>query len=126
MKGETLLFNLTRRQQEIMERIVAGQVERDVATKLGLSPHTVHHHVRKIYAKLGLKNRAEAVKKWLEAKPTARPSAALRHCPQCGCHLASAGSPPPSLAMNAMVTSPIIAVASWSPSASRNQSNGMA
>ena len=98
IKGETLPYNLTRRQHEIMERIVTGQTERAVAEQLGLSYHTIHQHVRKAYEKLGLNNRVEAVKKWLEQRngamrtveplspPVVPPS--IRYCPGCGCHLA--------------------------------------
>lgn len=96
--GENLPGGLTRRQQEIMERIVTGQTERAVAEQLGLSYHTIHQHVRIAYKKLGLKNRVEAVTKFLEQKNglmrTTQPEIqsltvpSMRYCPGCGRHLA--------------------------------------
>ena len=91
-EGENLPYGLTRRQQDIMERIVTGQTEREVAKQLGLSYHTIHEHVRKAYAKLGLKNRVEAVNRFLgEQSRTVEPEAApvVSYCPGCGCHLAA-------------------------------------
>ena len=94
VKGERLPYNLTRRQHDIMERIVTGQTERAVAKQLGLSYHTIHQHVRAIYKKLGLKNRVEAVNKFLgEQNALSRtmepvPAPVVSYCPGCGCHLA--------------------------------------
>ena len=122
---EALRLGLSCRQQEIMELIVAGKTKNDAAAELGLSIHTVHQHVRTIYAKLGLKNRVEAVKKWLEEKRPARQSAAIRYCPGCGCHLASLVSRPSPLAANAMAASLINPAASWSPLANRNRPNAI-
>lgn len=94
VKGERLPYNLTWRQHDIMERIVTGQTERAVAKQLGLSYHTIHQHVRNAYAKLGLKNRVEAVTKFLgEQNLPSRtvetvPAPVVSYCPGCGCHLA--------------------------------------
>jgi DNA-binding CsgD family transcriptional regulator len=107
MAGEPLLCNLTRRQQQILERIAAGKREREVAAELSLSPHTVHHHVRTIYTKLGLKNRAEAVQKWMsETNRASRPAAPMpaqrpHFCPNCGCHLTAMLPPPLPFIANA-------------------------
>ena len=93
-EGEKMPYGLTRRQYEIMERIVTGQTERAVAEQLGLSYHTIHEHVRKAYAKLGLKNRVAAVNRFLgEQNALSRtvepvPAPVVSYCPGCGCHLA--------------------------------------
>jgi DNA-binding CsgD family transcriptional regulator len=93
LNGQRPAFNLTSRQDEIMEQICLGITEAGIAKKLGLSSHTVHQHVRDIYKKLGLHNRAEAVRKWLGKKSRnsrrhkMASARSLPFCPNCGCHL---------------------------------------
>jgi DNA-binding CsgD family transcriptional regulator len=96
VNGETQPYGLTVRQREIMEQLVAGKVEREVAVVLGLSYHTVHTHVRKAYEKLDVSSRAQATAKWLGQRPVVNPPltqnrllTAIRYCPDCGCHLAA-------------------------------------
>jgi ATP/maltotriose-dependent transcriptional regulator MalT len=43
--------------------IAAGATNREIAQRLYLSPHTVKEHTSAIYRKLGVRNRAEAVKR---------------------------------------------------------------
>ena len=99
LNGHSPCFNLTARQNQIMELICAGKTERGAAEELGLSYHTAHTHVRVIYQKLGLHSRLEAVKKWMENKSRTRrlsepmPARSLQFCPSCGCHLAARVSP---------------------------------
>lgn len=52
---------LTKREQQVLQAISRGYSNREVATLLGLSEATVPVHVRNIYRKLEVKNRAEAV-----------------------------------------------------------------
>ena len=52
---------LTRREQEVLRLLGEGLSNRDIATRLYISPKTAEHHVSRIYGKLGLENRAEAV-----------------------------------------------------------------
>ena len=42
--------------------IGAGSTNAEIAERLFLSPHTVKDHTSSIYRKLGVRNRAEAVK----------------------------------------------------------------
>jgi DNA-binding CsgD family transcriptional regulator len=51
---------LTRRQRDVLELIVAGHSDSDIATKLCISPRTVAHHVEAILTKLGVNNRTQA------------------------------------------------------------------
>ena len=64
-----LPFELTRgfskRMIETLQLLLAGDSEKEVATKLGLSPHTVHIHVKKLYKRLDVSSRAELMAKCL-------------------------------------------------------------
>ena len=53
--------HLTPRELDVLERLVAGGTNRDVADALGMAPKTVMHHTVAIYRKLGVRGRAEAV-----------------------------------------------------------------
>ena len=52
---------LTQRQLEILQSLVRGLTNQDMATQFGISLDGVKQHVRGICAKLGAANRAEAV-----------------------------------------------------------------
>ena len=53
--------DLTPRQSEILESMVKGLTDRDIAQQLGLSPESVSEHVGAIRQKIGAANRTEAV-----------------------------------------------------------------
>jgi two-component system response regulator DesR len=59
---ETSGANLTEREREVVAHIAQGQTNAEIAKALYLSPHTVKEHTSSIYRKLGVRNRAEAVK----------------------------------------------------------------
>ncbi|HET9104150.1 MAG TPA: LuxR C-terminal-related transcriptional regulator [Solirubrobacteraceae bacterium] len=52
---------LTRREQEVLEALLPGASNAEIATQLHLSERTVAHHVSAILAKLGARNRHQAV-----------------------------------------------------------------
>jgi DNA-binding NarL/FixJ family response regulator len=52
-------FGLTKREFEIIGRIVAGYTNRDVAQKFSISEDTVKHHLTNIFNKVGVSNRLE-------------------------------------------------------------------
>ena len=52
---------LTPRQKEILESLVRGLTDRDIAEQLHIRPDTASDHVSAIIAKLGAANRTEAV-----------------------------------------------------------------
>lgn len=54
---------LTERESEILALIAAGSTNREIASTLFLSPHTVKEHTSALYRKLGVRNRAEAVQR---------------------------------------------------------------
>lgn len=57
------LPSLTERESEILALIAAGSTNREIASALFLSPHTVKEHTSTLYRKLGARNRAEAVQR---------------------------------------------------------------
>ena len=50
---------LTPRQRAVLNQLVRGRTESEVASRLRISPHTVHSHVKKIYRHFGVKRRAK-------------------------------------------------------------------
>lgn len=54
---------LTERESEILALIASGATNREIASTLFLSPHTVKEHTSAVYRKLGVRNRAEAVER---------------------------------------------------------------
>jgi DNA-binding NarL/FixJ family response regulator len=53
--------SLTPREQEVLALVAQGLTNRRIATRLGVSEHTVHRHVANIFTRLGLSSRAAAV-----------------------------------------------------------------
>lgn len=56
---------LTPREREIIEMMVLGRSNRDIADKLHLAPNTIKAQVARLLRKLGAANRAEAVGRYL-------------------------------------------------------------
>jgi DNA-binding NarL/FixJ family response regulator len=52
-------FGLTKREFEIISKIVAGYTNKDVAQKFSISEDTVKHHLTNIFNKVGVSNRLE-------------------------------------------------------------------
>ena len=66
---------LTARQASIVRLVAAGHADRHIARSLGISPRTVHAHLRNIYRTLGVTSRTEAIAR-LRAMPAAATPAA--------------------------------------------------
>ncbi|HEX2371105.1 MAG TPA: response regulator transcription factor [Solirubrobacterales bacterium] len=62
-RGEEQAGPLSGREREVVGLIAAGATNREIAQRLYLSPHTVKEYTSAIYRKLGVRNRAEAVKR---------------------------------------------------------------
>ena len=52
---------LTRREQQVLDLISAGEPNRAIASALGISENTVKNHIRNIHEKLQVHSRMEAV-----------------------------------------------------------------
>ena len=52
---------LSKREREILQKVADGATTRQVASDLGISPHTVKTHLERIFEKLGANDRAQAV-----------------------------------------------------------------
>jgi DNA-binding CsgD family transcriptional regulator len=53
-------WNITPREREILLWVRAGKTDREIATILGVSHHTVKEHLRRIYRKTGARSRTAA------------------------------------------------------------------
>jgi len=60
---------LTEREAEIMNLLAQGRSNGAIATELFISEKTVKNHINRIYAKLGVANRAEAIAAHLGVAP---------------------------------------------------------
>jgi DNA-binding NarL/FixJ family response regulator len=57
--------NLSQREQEVLDCLSHGLMYKEIAEKLGISYETVHTYIRRIYEKLQVRTRTEAVAKFL-------------------------------------------------------------
>ena len=53
-------YGLSPREHEVLDILAEGRTDRDIAARLFISERTVHVHVRRILAKLGVSSRTEA------------------------------------------------------------------
>jgi len=61
--GDAVPAGLSDREREVLELIATGATNGEIAGRLFLSPHTVKEHTSSLYRKLGVRNRAEAVRR---------------------------------------------------------------
>ena len=57
---------LTQRELEILDLLARGFADKEVARELGISGWTVHSHLKRIFAKYGVRTRTEAVVRHLQ------------------------------------------------------------
>jgi DNA-binding NarL/FixJ family response regulator len=55
---------LSRREQQLVELICWGQTNKEIASRLNLSEHTVKNHVHRILRKTGAQDRASLVDRY--------------------------------------------------------------
>ena len=58
--------NLSEREQQVLDCLSQGFLYKEIAEKLGISYETVHTYIRRIYEKLQVRTRTEAVAKFLK------------------------------------------------------------
>ena len=64
-QAENVREQLTRREEEIMELLVAGCQSKEIADRLAIGVETVNSHLKHIYEKLHFRSRMEAVVRYL-------------------------------------------------------------
>jgi transcriptional regulator EpsA len=57
-------YNLTAREQQIMDLVCEGKTNTEIGAVLGISANTVKNHAYRIFPKLGVSNRTQAVGKY--------------------------------------------------------------
>lgn len=60
-QAEARLSLLTSREREVVEHLVGGVTDREIARSLAISPRTVHKHLESVYRKLGIGNRTSLI-----------------------------------------------------------------
>lgn len=58
-RTEAAAHHLSEREEQVLRQISSGLTHSQIATRLGISPHTVDTYVKRIRAKLGAGNKAE-------------------------------------------------------------------
>jgi DNA-binding NarL/FixJ family response regulator len=57
--------SLSEREQQVLDLLSRGLIYKEIAEKLGISYETVHTYIRRVYEKLQVRTRTEAVAKFL-------------------------------------------------------------
>ncbi len=60
------LSELSEREQQVLDLLAQGLIYKEIGEKLGISYETVHTYIRRIYEKLQVRTRTEAVAKFLQ------------------------------------------------------------
>jgi RNA polymerase sigma factor (sigma-70 family) len=60
------LSELSDREQQVLDLLAQGLIYKEIGEKLGISYETVHTYIRRIYEKLQVRTRTEAVAKFLQ------------------------------------------------------------
>jgi DNA-binding CsgD family transcriptional regulator len=65
----TVLARLSPRERQTLDHLLAGASEKEVAFSIGLSRHTVHAYVKRLYRTLGVNSRGELLSIFVDARP---------------------------------------------------------
>jgi DNA-binding NarL/FixJ family response regulator len=60
------LSELSEREQQVLDLLAQGLIYKEIAEKLNIGYETVHTYIRRIYEKLQVRTRTEAVAKFLQ------------------------------------------------------------
>ncbi|MFI6485774.1 LuxR C-terminal-related transcriptional regulator [Nonomuraea sp. NPDC050663] len=63
------LLELSPREGEVLRLVAEGLTDAQIARRLGVRPATVSKHLHRVYSRLGLRNRAEATRLWVDRGP---------------------------------------------------------
>lgn len=66
----TEVVRLSRRESEVLQALARGERYKEISETLGLNEHTLRTYIRRIYTKLAVTSRTEAVAKYLRSAPT--------------------------------------------------------
>lgn len=61
---------LSPRKRQTLTLLLAGDAEKQIAAKLGISQHTVHVYVKQLYRKFEVGSRSELLAKWVDLPTT--------------------------------------------------------
>ena len=51
----------SRREIDVLDRLAAGESNKEIARRLGISPNTVKTHLARVFEKLGVQRRVQAI-----------------------------------------------------------------
>jgi DNA-binding CsgD family transcriptional regulator len=61
----TSALSLSPRARQTLQHLLAGLSEKQIASRLRLSPNTVHHYVKSIHKHFGVSSRSELLARWV-------------------------------------------------------------
>jgi DNA-binding CsgD family transcriptional regulator len=64
-KSEAIAANLRPRERDTLDLLLKGLSEKEIASELDLSPHTVHVYAKKLYRAFGVRSRAELMSRFV-------------------------------------------------------------
>ena len=67
--GRPPTADLPPRLQQALRALLSGDSEKQVARRLGVTPHTAHAYVKEIYRRVGVASRAELLGRFLPTLP---------------------------------------------------------
>jgi DNA-binding NarL/FixJ family response regulator len=59
--AKELIAHLTNQEQELLQQIALGRSNKEIAYSLSLSPNTIKMYTSRLYRKLGVRRRTEAI-----------------------------------------------------------------
>jgi LuxR family maltose regulon positive regulatory protein/serine/threonine-protein kinase PknK len=60
--------DLSGRQTDVLHLLLRGMSEKEVARELGVSSHTVHTHVKKLYTQFNVSSRGELLAQFVDQR----------------------------------------------------------
>jgi DNA-binding NarL/FixJ family response regulator len=89
-------LKLSPRMRQTLERLLAGDSEKQIAAKLGVSPHTVHVYVKSLYHEFEVCSRSELLARFIQMPSAVRGSVRSTVAKKPPSALPAAPSPQPA------------------------------